>query len=163
MAVLFNPEHCQYLNRNLRDVEIPLIDLSKAESGDEIVKASEDFGFFKVVNHGVPMEFIRRLETEAVKFFSLPLEEKKKASPPNPFGYGNREIGRNGDMGWVEYLLLTTNPDSIDDHFFAQNPQQLRYFFSSLLLSSVFSSSFFIFIIKKVVSVSHIYFFRFEV
>ncbi|XP_062169329.1 gibberellin 2-beta-dioxygenase 1-like [Alnus glutinosa] len=91
---------------------IPLIDLSKPDSKHLIVKACEEFGFFKVVNHGVPLEFITTLESQAVKFFSLPLSEKEKAGPPAPSGYGNKRIGPNGDVGCVEYLLFTTNPGS---------------------------------------------------
>ena len=133
MVVLSKLEHFPYL-RNCRPNNllygIPLIDLSKPEAKHLIVKACEDFGFFKVINHGVPMDFIRRLESEAVKFFSLPLPEKQKAGPPNPFGYGNKQIGRHGDMGWVEYLLLTTNSDFVADRcssVFGENPDKLRY------------------------------------
>lgn len=57
------------------------------------------------------MEFITKLESEAVNFFNLPLSEKEKAGPPHPFGYGNKSIGLNGDIGWLEYLLLTTNQE----------------------------------------------------
>ncbi|MED6126243.1 Gibberellin 2-beta-dioxygenase 1 [Stylosanthes scabra] len=91
---------------------VPVVDLSKPEDAKSlIVKACEDFGFFKVINHGVPVEAISKLESEAAEFFSLPLNQKEKAGTPNPFGYGNKKIGRNGDVGWVEYLLLTNNHD----------------------------------------------------
>ncbi|KAL6283317.1 hypothetical protein ACE6H2_014246 [Prunus campanulata] len=106
---------------------IPLIDLSKPDSKQLIVRACEEFGFFKIINHGVPMEFITRLESEAIKFFSLPLSEKEKAGPPNPLGYGNKYIGKNGDVGWVEYLLLTANTESNSQRFlsvFGQNPEE---------------------------------------
>ncbi|XP_076882431.1 gibberellin 2-beta-dioxygenase 1-like [Bidens hawaiensis] len=92
--------------------DIPLIDLSKPESKQHLVKACQDFGFFKVVNHGVPTKFINKLETEAVKFFGSSLAEKEKFGSPHPFGYGNKSIGRNGDVGWVEYLLLKAKPES---------------------------------------------------
>ncbi|KAG2676260.1 hypothetical protein I3843_12G045100 [Carya illinoinensis] len=108
---------------------IPLIDLSKPDSGHLIVKACEEFGFFKVINHGVPMEFITNLEAKAVRFFSLPLSEKEKAGPPAPLGYGNKRIGLNGDSGWVEYLLFTTNPDSSSQSFlsvFGENQEKFR-------------------------------------
>lgn len=109
---------------------IPLIDLSKPDSKQLIVRACEEFGFFKIINHGVPMEFITRLESEAIKFFSLPLSEKEKAGQPNPFGYGNKHIGKNGDVGWVEYLLLTANTESNSQRFlsvFGQNPEEFWY------------------------------------
>lgn len=92
--------------------QIPLVDLSKPESKNQIIKACEEFGFFKVINHGVPLEFISNLESEATKFFSLPVSEKEKTWPPQPLGYGNKSIGKNGDVGWVEYLLLKTNQQS---------------------------------------------------
>jgi len=105
---------------------IPIVDLSKPDAKTLIVKACEEFGFFKVINHGVPMEPISQLETETLKFFSMPLNEKEKAGPPNPFGYGSKRIGRNGDVGWVEYLLLNTN----QEHGFSpsgKNAEKLRY------------------------------------
>ncbi|XP_022981800.1 gibberellin 2-beta-dioxygenase 1-like [Cucurbita maxima] len=108
---------------------VPLIDLSAPDAKHLIVKACEELGFFKVVNHGVPMEFISTLESESTKFFSLPLSEKQRAGPPSPFGYGNKQIGRNGDVGWVEYLLLNTHLESKSDGFlsiFGQDPQKLR-------------------------------------
>ncbi|XP_031129757.1 gibberellin 2-beta-dioxygenase-like [Ipomoea triloba] len=92
---------------------IPVIDLLDPEAKTQIVKACQEFGFFKVVNHGVPMEAMAKLESEAVKFFGLPQHEKDKAGPPTPYGYGNRRIGSNGDVGWIEYLLFTTNPELI--------------------------------------------------
>ncbi|KAA8526688.1 hypothetical protein F0562_008109 [Nyssa sinensis] len=106
---------------------IPIIDLSKPDSKSLLVKACEEFGFFKVINHGVPTEFISKLETEAIKFFSLPLTEKEKAGPPDPIGYGNKSIGPNGDVGWVEYLLLPTNPEFNYQRFvsiFGGNPER---------------------------------------
>ncbi|KAL8510648.1 hypothetical protein ACS0TY_017457 [Phlomoides rotata] len=95
----------------------PLIDLSKPDSQSWLVKACEEVGFFKVINHGVSFESVARLESEAIKFFSLPLSSKQKAGPPDPFGYGNKQIGRNGDVGWVEYLLLTADFQSDDQKF----------------------------------------------
>uniref|UniRef100_A0A7C9A7V3 gibberellin 2beta-dioxygenase n=1 Tax=Opuntia streptacantha TaxID=393608 RepID=A0A7C9A7V3_OPUST len=108
---------------------IPLIDLSKPDSKNLIVKACEELGFFKLINHGVPTEVINRLESEAIKIFSLPLSEKEKAGPPNPFGYGNRMIGGNGDVGWVEYLLMRTNSELDFDKFASisgENPEHFR-------------------------------------
>ncbi|PIA42918.1 hypothetical protein AQUCO_02000394v1 [Aquilegia coerulea] len=95
------------------DTDIPAaIDLSLPEAKTLLVKACEEFGFFKVTNHGVPMEFAHKLECEAMKFFSATLSEKEKVGPPNPSGYGNMKVGRNGDICWVEYLLMMTcKPD----------------------------------------------------
>ncbi|KAL2523820.1 Gibberellin 2-beta-dioxygenase 2 [Abeliophyllum distichum] len=114
MVVLSKPaviEHLSLVNNTLFH-GVPLIDLSKPDSNSLLVKACREFGFFKVINHGVPTEFITKLESLAIQFFSLPLSEKEKAGPPAPFGYGNKKIGSNGDVGWLEYILLTTNTES---------------------------------------------------
>nr|QCQ83073.1 putative gibberellin 2-beta-dioxygenase 1 [Ambrosia artemisiifolia] len=120
MVVLTNPPMEQFFMKPSKPSsnpliipDIPLIDLSKPESKHHLVKACQDFGFFKVVNHGVPAKFITRLESEAIKFFDSPLSVKQKSGPPDPFGYGNKSIGGNGDIGWVEYLLLNTKPESV--------------------------------------------------
>ncbi|XP_022718073.1 gibberellin 2-beta-dioxygenase 1-like [Durio zibethinus] len=122
MVVLSKPaiEQFSYIRNNKPTTlfpQIPLVDLSKPDSKHQMIKACEEFGFFKVINHGVPMEFISKLESEATKFFSLPFCEKEKTEETKPYGYGNKRIGPNGDVGWVEYLLLTTN----------QGPNLLRF------------------------------------
>ncbi|XP_021649315.1 LOW QUALITY PROTEIN: gibberellin 2-beta-dioxygenase [Hevea brasiliensis] len=108
---------------------IPVINLMDPDAKTLIVEACEEFGFFKLVNHGVPLEFMSRLETLAMNFFDLPQSEKDKVGPPDPFGYGNKRIGPNGDVGWIEYLLLNTNPQ-ITSHktlsIFQENPQIFR-------------------------------------
>ncbi|XP_051125636.1 gibberellin 2-beta-dioxygenase 1-like [Andrographis paniculata] len=98
----------------------PLLDL--AQPPDEarraaLVRACEDLGFFKVINHGVPLHVIQSLESHAKAFFSHPQSHKSQASPtpPDPFGYGHKSIGLNGDVGWLEYLLLNAN-SSPDDY-----------------------------------------------
>nr|CAA70330.1 dioxygenase [Marah macrocarpa] len=123
MVVLSKPEIQQLSSSSSSGV--PLIDLSAPDAKHLIVKACEELGFFKVINHGVPMEFISTLESESTKFFSLPLSEKQRAGPPSPFGYGNKQIGRNGDVGWVEYLLLQSNSHAFLS-IFGQDPQKLR-------------------------------------
>lgn len=92
---------------------IPVIDMTSPHAAAHMVEACEEFGFFKLVNHGVPMDFMSRLEGEGKKFFTLPQSVKDMVGPPQPFGYGNRRIGPNGDVGWIEYLLLSTNLDSL--------------------------------------------------
>ncbi|XP_050230794.1 gibberellin 2-beta-dioxygenase-like [Mercurialis annua] len=108
---------------------IPVIDLKDPQAKFLIVEACKEFGFFKLVNHGVPFEFMTKLESLALNFFNLPQSEKDKAGPPDPFGYGNKRIGPNGDVGWIEYLLLNTN-SQITSHnilsIFKENPEVFR-------------------------------------
>ncbi|XP_022925964.1 gibberellin 2-beta-dioxygenase [Cucurbita moschata] len=90
--------------------DIPEIDLSDPNAKSHVVKACEEFGFFKLVNHRVPVELMTKLEDESLCFFKLSQSEKDKARPPDPLGYGSKNIGSNGDKGWIEYLLLNANP-----------------------------------------------------
>ncbi|CAE5958864.1 unnamed protein product [Arabidopsis arenosa] len=108
---------------------IPVVNLTDPEAKTRIVKACEEFGFFKVVNHGVRPELMTRLEQEAIGFFALPQSLKNRAGPPEPYGYGNKRIGPNGDVGWIEYILLNANPQLSSPKtstVFRQTPQIFR-------------------------------------
>ncbi|CAL9074718.1 unnamed protein product [Musa acuminata var. zebrina] len=108
---------------------VPVVDLTKPDAAARLVDACKEFGFFKVTNHGIPVELMRRLEAEAVNFFSLPPVEKEKSGPAKPLGYGNKRIGANGDMGWVEYLLfaVTSKPLSYTLMDFLREPSACSF------------------------------------
>ncbi|XP_004486576.1 gibberellin 2-beta-dioxygenase 2-like [Cicer arietinum] len=103
------------LGEKILPIDLPMIDLSSEKSMvmKLIVKACEEYGFFNVINHGVPHDIISKMEKEGFDFFAKPMEEKKLVALDNPFGYGCKNIGFNGDMGEVEYLLLNANVPSI--------------------------------------------------
>lgn len=113
---------------------IPTIDLwgDSAKVSKQIVKACENYGFFMVVNHGVPVEVIQSLEQQGFMFFSRSVNEKLRARPrpPNPLGYGRNNIGPNGDTGELEFLSLEANPHSIAQRSrnISNNPSQFRFF-----------------------------------
>lgn len=62
------------------------------------------------------MELVERSEDGAREFFSLAQSEKERyGAAEAPFGYGNKRIGPNGDVGWLEYLLFgIKNNGSVD-------------------------------------------------
>ncbi|XP_065860274.1 gibberellin 2-beta-dioxygenase 2 isoform X2 [Euphorbia lathyris] len=115
--VVPSPTPLTMRTKKTRAVGIPTVDLSLDRSivSELIVRACEEYGFFKIVNHGVNTDVVTRLEEEGSNFFEKPAFEKQEAGPPNPFGYGSKNIGSNGDTGELEYLLLQTNPISVSE------------------------------------------------
>ncbi|XP_030936607.1 gibberellin 2-beta-dioxygenase 2-like [Quercus lobata] len=97
---------------------LPTIDLRDHRSNvsKSIVEACDQFGFFKVINHGVPKDIIEKVQQEGFSFFAKPTfvkQQADQASPANPLGYGHKNIGALGDKGELEYLLLSTHPSYI--------------------------------------------------
>ncbi|XP_071722178.1 gibberellin 2-beta-dioxygenase 2-like [Rutidosis leptorrhynchoides] len=117
MVVL--PPSSMRAKKTSKAVGIPMIDLSleRSKLAELIVEACEEVGFFKVINHSVNEEVISNLENEGLYFFSKTTTEKQSAGPASgkPFGYECKNIGSNGDMGELEYLLLHANPSSVSE------------------------------------------------
>ncbi|XP_057494963.1 jasmonate-induced oxygenase 2-like [Actinidia eriantha] len=85
---------------------IPLIDLSPLNSSDptaiarlvaEIGSACKNWGFFQVINHGVPLDCREKIESASKTFFTQSLEEKSKVrrGELNPMGYHDAEHTKN--------------------------------------------------------------------
>uniref|UniRef100_A0A0C9RKF7 TSA: Wollemia nobilis Ref_Wollemi_Transcript_13804_1256 transcribed RNA sequence n=1 Tax=Wollemia nobilis TaxID=56998 RepID=A0A0C9RKF7_9CONI len=78
------------------ETELPVVDLSTLLSEPEadhleienLRKACEQWGVFRVVNHGIEEELIRRMDSVSRHLFSLPPEVKERAVSPRVFeGY----------------------------------------------------------------------------
>uniref|UniRef100_A0A0D9WA89 Fe2OG dioxygenase domain-containing protein n=1 Tax=Leersia perrieri TaxID=77586 RepID=A0A0D9WA89_9ORYZ len=93
---------------------LPVVDLAPfLTTGDEdgttaVREACREYGFFRVVNHGVPPQLMARALELSAAFFALPDEEKAKVRPvegseaPLPAGYA-RQPAHSADKN--EYLL----------------------------------------------------------
>ncbi|XP_022732371.1 2-oxoglutarate-Fe(II) type oxidoreductase-like isoform X2 [Durio zibethinus] len=71
-------------------IQLPIIDLSsedRVSTANSIRQACLDLGFFYLVNHGVEEELLKKVFEQSKKFFSLPVEEKKKFAVKNHRGY----------------------------------------------------------------------------
>lgn len=136
------PSHSSFRRKKTRALGIPTIDLSllpldRSKLSELLVKASEEFGFFTVVNHGISSDIISRMEREGLDFFAKPASEKQKAGPPSPFGYGCKTIGFNGDKGELEYILMEANPVSVNQRsktINSHHPEHFRYTSTTILL-----------------------------
>ncbi|KAK1385026.1 Gibberellin 2-beta-dioxygenase 2 [Heracleum sosnowskyi] len=111
--VAVSPTH--HSSEENQSFSVPTIDMSldRILVSNKIVQACEEYGFFKLVSHGIPNRIISNMEEESYDFFSKPACKKQEAGPPSPFGYGCKSIGLKGDMGELEYILLEANPSSI--------------------------------------------------
>ena len=94
---------------------VPVMDLSSPGSAGAVASACGRLGFFKAVNHGIPVGLVQRLEAVALAFFSLPQNDKLLSSSESdaPLGYGHRKIGTNGDLGLLEFLMLSVGSNSV--------------------------------------------------
>lgn len=121
--------------------QIPVVDLAPVVSDlassresliSQVGKACEEWGFFQVINHGVPQTLIQNLKEEARAFFELPLQKKRevKRSSDNPLGYNDGELTKNVrdwkevyDMAPGGSFELPADFDADDLHTFVHTNQ----------------------------------------
>lgn len=100
--------------------EIPVIDMSKLlaemsreEEASKLKHACEDWGFFQLVNHGVPEKVIEDMKDNIKGFFDLPLEKREEVAqqPGDLEGYGKAFIfSEEQKLDWADLLYLYTQP-----------------------------------------------------
>lgn len=79
---------------------IPIIDIHELKNSETLAlldTACRDWGFFQVINHGIPKEAIAEVMAAAHAFFALPIEVKRRISRTreNPWGFYDRELTKN--------------------------------------------------------------------
>jgi isopenicillin N synthase-like dioxygenase len=109
---------------------VPVIDIAgitRNASGEdarqavsEIARACREWGFFQVVNHGVPEALIDSVWQQTRAFFEGPADRKEKIlrTRENPWGYYNNELTKN-QRDKKEVFDFTT--DGIDPIYGAEN------------------------------------------
>jgi hypothetical protein len=98
--------------------DIPVIDLSSETSPDLSAKvglACREWGFFQVLNHGVPLELLERMRHIGAQFFAMSLEDKLvyacKDTGSAPEGYGSRMLVKEEQvLDWRDYIDHHTLP-----------------------------------------------------
>nr|ABK27094.1 unknown [Picea sitchensis] len=103
---------------------LPVIDLAGLEDIDQrftivskIAQASQEWGFFQIINHGIPLSLLESVKGVSQDFFHLSLEEKRKQCPVRPGihmleGYGRFfDISDDTVLDWVDALVHYISPE----------------------------------------------------
>ena len=82
---------------NILSRSVPTIDLRDRDAVSQIADACSEWGFFQVVNHGIPDELIAVMWKQTRDFFELPARKKEAVmrTRHNPWGYYNNELTKN--------------------------------------------------------------------
>ncbi|XP_023644528.1 probable flavonol synthase 6 [Capsella rubella] len=111
---------------------IPIIDLS--DPNDELVthklvKASEEWGVFQVVNHGIPVYLMQQLRELGRQFFELPESEKESVTRPADSQDIEGYFTKNPKhlKAWNDHLIHNLwPPSSINYRYWPKNPVDYR-------------------------------------
>ncbi|EEF48355.1 flavonol synthase/flavanone 3-hydroxylase [Ricinus communis] len=115
------------------DIGVPTIDISDPDQEKVnrlIVEASEEWGMFQIINHGIPGDLISKLQSVGKEFFELPQEEKEvyAKKPGRKEGYGTfLQKEMEGKKAWVDHLFHKIWPPSaINYEFWPKIPPSYR-------------------------------------
>ncbi|KAK6230360.1 hypothetical protein QUC31_001878 [Theobroma cacao] len=101
------------------EIELPLIDLSGLNLGpferqkciEQMAEASSEWGFFQIVNHGIPEELLDRLKSEQMKVFHRPFDKKAGKNFLNlsaqSYRWGNPLATSLRNLSWSEALHIS--------------------------------------------------------
>ncbi|KAH0456314.1 hypothetical protein IEQ34_014221 [Dendrobium chrysotoxum] len=117
--------------------KLPTIDLSllqdcngRAQVLHSLSKACHEYGFFQVVNHGIPNESQARIISTAKRFFELTYEERARYMSNNiraPVRYGTSfNQLQDGVFYWRDFLKLNCYPLHKILPFWPSSPLELR-------------------------------------
>lgn len=101
-------------------LQLPVIDLSglhgpkRSQVVKALASACENYGFFQVVNHGIPNEVMSSMMDVAKGFFELPPAEREKymsadMSKPVRYGTSFNQL-KDSVFCWRDFLKLVCNP-----------------------------------------------------
>ncbi|MED6223334.1 hypothetical protein PIB30_073026 [Stylosanthes scabra] len=101
-------------NKVVSQESIPIIDMSNnnnCDVEDAICDAAERWGFFQVINHGVPIQVLESVKDATYRFYELAAEEKVKYTKENSASknvrYGSSfSPDAEKALEWKDYLSL---------------------------------------------------------
>ncbi|KAJ0044364.1 hypothetical protein Pint_05912 [Pistacia integerrima] len=96
-------------NSSSCNLNLPIIDFSQLQGSNRylvlnsLAKACEEYGFFQLVNHGIPNQVISDMFHVAKRFFELPFEERSKymsTDMRSPHGDQSGQVGHRSSHTW---------------------------------------------------------------
>uniref|UniRef100_A0A0A9DR45 anthocyanidin synthase n=1 Tax=Arundo donax TaxID=35708 RepID=A0A0A9DR45_ARUDO len=115
--------------------EAPVLDMSQPRCGARMANAATKWGFFQVINHGVPAATMAEMQRVGHDFFALPQGEKERyATDPTSGrieGYGvGTKASRNLEEGkklWADFFYHYVAPAAMVNHdIWPKNPAGYR-------------------------------------
>ena len=139
-----------------RAQELPTVDLAGLQPGKSererariakhLVKTLSDWGFAQVINHGVPTDVTAKMQSQARKFFDLPLEQKERGvasstSKHEGFGYGVESGFYYAGKPWIDRFQCRWSPvceirEPVEKVFSSDDAEEFRYLNITTLQSS---------------------------
>ncbi|XP_044462661.1 probable 2-oxoglutarate-dependent dioxygenase SLC1 [Mangifera indica] len=123
-------------NSSSHNLNLPIIDFSQLQGSNRshvlnsLATACEEYGFFQLVNHGIPNQVISNMFDVAKRFFKLPFEERSKYMSTD-MGSAVRcgtSFNQNKDsvFCWRDFLKLSCQPYSDVLPLWPSSPTDLR-------------------------------------
>ncbi|KAK1283124.1 2'-deoxymugineic-acid 2'-dioxygenase [Acorus calamus] len=118
---------------------IPVIDLGgrRGDHGgqqftlvEQIMKATQEFGFFQVINHGISVELLRDTLAVASEFFEMSIEDRIQYYSDDPKRavrvYMSCGMHDRGILNWREAMKITGHPVEKLAHLLPEKPNKFR-------------------------------------
>lgn len=120
-----------------QDEPLPVIDVAALLGADQaarqenltrMVEAAKSWGFFKIRNHGIPLEVVKRVEGKVKKFFALPMDKKLMVKPSNfAFGYVGGSPVDWLNKWWFEGLHMKVKEEVIRNMVYLVYPDDKEF------------------------------------
>lgn len=124
------------LSGNFHRESVPVINLDDTNAQKLIGHACRIWGVFQVTNHGIPQKLLDEVECAGRNLFSLPVQQKLKASrsPSGISGYGVARISSFfPKLMWSEGFTIVGSPMEHARQLWPQDPS--TFWYSSLTLA----------------------------